>query len=224
MKTRLAAWAFPALVLLGGGVTAQDARPAPWYLTFSHGPLESHSLTYKDGSAETFQYFTFTLKNATNMDARHALNVKAIVDVGNNSRKRKTHIAVPAPNAEEAIRRLSRAADLKNVQQINQMKTLAAGASVRGIAVLGTFSREWDQARIRVSGLEPYTRHCRVRKYGDAGFTLPHRAYFAHKEAVLAKAGKDASFTEANAIVQHDVVWLMKFHREGDELLASTCS
>ena len=34
---------------------------------------------------------------------------------------------------------------------------------------------------------------------------------------MLRKAGKDPEFTEVNAIVKHDVIWKMKFHREGDE-------
>jgi hypothetical protein len=88
---------------------------------------------------------------------------------------------------------------------------------VRGIAVFGTFHREWDISTVTVAGLEPYARHCRVRKYGEGGFTVFHRAYDAHNKAVLAKAGPEATFEDTYAILRHNVVWSMKFHREGDE-------
>jgi hypothetical protein len=112
---------------------------------------------------------------------------------------------------------MGRAPELKNVQEINAMKTLGPGESQAGVAVLGTFNREWDVATILVSGLEPFTRSCRVRKYGDAGFTIPHRAYYRHNNEVLKKAGTEPTFTETHAIVQHNVVWKMQFHRKGDE-------
>jgi len=121
------------------------------------------------------------------------------------------------PAVEETIRRIARADDLKNVQQIREAKTLEPGQSLRGIAVLGTFDREWDIATIHVLGLEPTSRRVRVRKYGDAGFTMPHRAYRRHNEAVKEKAGEGAEFKETFAIVRHAVVWTMRFHREGDE-------
>ena len=97
------------------------------------------------------------------------------------------------------------------------MGTLAVGQSVRGIAVLGTFHREWDEATVTVSGLEPAAISCRVRKYGSAGFTLVHRAYYHHNARVRQQAGKDPQFTEASVILQHDVIWKMRYQREGDE-------
>jgi hypothetical protein len=204
-----------ALLLLGLPATGQDASAAPWLLDFTHGPLDTYSVTYRDGSAKTFYYMTFTLKNGS--DAVAPLHVVVKATVGSDAKKRQVLPALPAPEAEEAIRRLSRAPDLQNVQQINKQGTLEPGQSVRGIAVFGTFHREWDAATITVGGLEAYARHCRVRKYGDAGFTMFHRAYARHNEAVLAKAGADATFQEANAIVRHNVVWKMQLHREGDE-------
>jgi len=209
------AWALGLLAGIAGGVGAQEGQPAPWVLDFRHGPLEVYTLNYKDGSAESFYYITFKLTNSSQQAAKLALSMKATVHHG--WKKTTTHVAVPAPNAEEAIRRLARAPDLLNVQQINAKGMLAPGESLRGIAVLGTFNRQWDTATVLVSGLEPFTRNCRVRKYGDAGFTMSHRAYAKHNEAVLAKAGADATFEDAQAIVQHDVVWKMEFHREGDE-------
>jgi hypothetical protein len=210
----LAGGAALALLLLLAPASGQEPQP-PWAIDFAHGPLETHSLTFKDGSAKTFYYMTFTLKNGSPTKAPLHLSIKA--NVGADVKKRQLLPALPAADAEEAIRRISRAADLKNVQEINQMKELQPGESVRDIAVFGTFHREWDKATVTVSGLEPYGRACRVRKYGEAGFTLPHRAYSAHNQAVLAKAGADATFQEVHAIVRHNVVWKMDFHREGDE-------
>lgn len=200
-----------ALLLPAG---AQDETP-PWVISFTHGPLETYSVTYKDGSAKTYYYMTFAVKNRAQVAAPLHLSIKATVTSG--LKKTTVMPALPAPDAEEAIRRLSRAADLKNVQEINQLKTLEAGASARGIAVFGTFNREWDGATVTVSGLEPYARHCRVRKYGDTGFTVFHRAYDAHNKAVIAKAGAEATFQDVYAVLRHNVVWSMKFHREGDE-------
>ena len=97
------------------------------------------------------------------------------------------------------------------------MKTLKAGASIRGIAVFGTFNREWDIATVTVSGLEPQALHCRVRQYGDSGFTLAHRAYYHHNNRVRQKAGKGAETTEPQVVVSHDVIWKMRYRREGDE-------
>lgn len=214
MNRKLLAGAVSALLLLFVPAAGQDPAP-PWALEFSHGPLETYSVTYKDGSAKTFYYLTFDIKNDSTTAAPLHVVIKATV--GADVKKRKVLPALPAPDAEESIRRLSRAADLKNVQEINKLGELKPGQSARGIAVFGTFHREWDTATITVSGLEPYARECRVRKYGDAGFTLFHRAYHAHNQAVLAKAGADATFQDAYAIVRHNVVWRMQFHREGDE-------
>ena len=210
---RTALWLFPLLVA-GGSAAAQDAT-APWSLSFEHGPLEVYTVTYKDGSSTAFYYFTFTLQNKSSVDAPlTGLHVKAVV--GTDPKKQKTHIAVPAPDAEEAVRRLGRADDLKNIQQLNASEPLKPGETVRGIAVLGTFHREWDEAIVHVYGLEPSARQVRVRKYGD-GFTLAHRAYHRHNRQVIDAAGQGASYVEVHAIIHHNVVWKMKFHREGDE-------
>jgi len=206
--------ALGALLLLLLPAGAEDTK-APWAIEFTHGPLETYSVTYKDGSAKTFYYFTYKLKNGSDVEAPLHLAIKA--NVGSDPKKRKVMPALPSPDAEEAIRRLSRAADLKNVQEINKLGALQPGDSVRGIAVFGTFNREWDTATVTVAGLEPYARQCRVRKYGDAGFTVFHRAYVEHNNAVLEKAGSDATFTDSYAILSHNVVWKMQFHREGDE-------
>lgn len=203
-----------ALLLLLAPAKGQEPAP-PWAIDFTHGPLETYSLTYRDGSAKTFYYMPFTIKNGSATDAPLHLVIKANVSGG--LKRRDILPALPAPDAEESIRRISRRADLKNVQEINKIGTLKAGESLSGIAVFGTFNREWDSATITVSGLEAYARECRVRKYGEAGFTMPHRAYTEHNKAVLKKAGADATFQDANAIVRHNVVWKMDFHREGDE-------
>jgi hypothetical protein len=207
----------PALLLLGAGVAGQDeaARAPAWTLAFTHGPLEVHSVTYKDGRARSFYYLTFKVENKSPTAADLALHFKATV--GTHPKKRRVLIAAPEPDAEESVRRLARAPDLKNVQQINQMGKLEPGKSLCGIAVFGTFNREWDVAYVTVSGLESAAIHARVRKFGAAGFTMAHQAYHLHNQRVLKKAGKDPEFTEAHAIVKHDVIWKMKFHREGDE-------
>jgi hypothetical protein len=214
MNRNLLGGALGSLLLLLAPAAGEDPAP-PWALDLSHGPLETYSVTYKDGSAKTFYYMTLELKNGSPTDAPLHLVVKATV--GADVKKRRVLPALPAAEAEESIRRLSRAADLKNIQEINKMGVLKAGESVRGIAVFGTFHREWDVATITVAGLEPYSRECRARKYGDAGFTLFHRAYVAHNQGVRAKAGADATFQDVHAIVRHNVVWKMQFHREGDE-------
>jgi hypothetical protein len=215
MSRIVLAGAFLSLSLLLGPASGQEAPKAPWAIDFSHGPLDTYSVTYKDGSAKTFYYLTFEIKNGSAQDAPLHLSIKAVVGVG--AKRRTMMPALPAHDAEESIRRLSRAADLKNVQEINKVGNLKMGESLRGIAVFGTFDREWDAATITVSGLEPYARECRARKYGTTGFTLFHRAYHEHNRAVLAKVPADTTFQDVYAIVRHNVVWRMQFHREGDE-------
>jgi hypothetical protein len=210
----LAGAAAAALLVLIAPARGEDPAP-PWVIDFTHGPLETYSLTYKDGTAKTFYWMTYTIKNGSPTKAPLCLVIKANVSAG--LKKREILPALPEPDVEESIRRISRAADLKNVQDINKVKELKPGESLRGIAVFGTFNREWDSATITVAGLEPYARTCRVRKYGEAGFTVPHRAYYAHNQGVVAKAGLDATFQDVHAIVRHNVVWKMDFHREGDE-------
>ncbi len=217
MTRLLAACALAAA--LSGGTPAQAAPP--WNLQLKHSNLESYTLSYKDGSATTVYYMTFELKNASQQAARLALYLRADVQVGRSKIKRHTHHALPQKDAEEAIRRVGRAPGLKNVQAINAMKMLAPGASVRGIAVFGTFHREWDTATIYVSGLESAALHCRVRKYAGAGHTIFHRAYKLHNDRVKTKVGDITTYTEVNAIVKHDVVRVMRFKRKGDEFAAN---
>lgn len=215
MKKSLAvAVALLLTLALGGGVEAQDAT-APWSIRFSHKSLDVITVPFKDGSATTYYYMLFTLKNEGSTDAKLGVHFSALA--GTHPKKQKTHLALPNKAAEEFVRRMSRSSGLKNVQQINAMGTLKKGKSVNGIAVFGTFNSEWDIAVVTVSGLEPAGLQTRVRKFADAGFTLSHRAYSRHNAAVTKKAGKGAEFTEANAIVRHEVVWVMKYHREGDE-------
>ena len=214
MKKSLAVAVALLMILVGGGVEAQDAA-APWSITFSHKPLDVITVPYKDGSATTVYYMLFTLKNQGSSDAKLGVHLSALA--GSHPKKQKTHLSLPNKAAEEFVRRMSRSVGLKNVQQINAMGTLKKGQSVNGIAVFGTFNSEWDIAVVTVSGLEPAGLQIRVRKYADAGFTLSHRAYSRHNAAIAKKAGSGAEFTEANAIVRHDVIWVMRYHREGDE-------
>ncbi len=214
----------PALLLLAAGVLgparAEDGA-ANWHLDFSHDPLNVVTVHYKDGSARSFYYMTFKVKNSGGTDAPLALQFKATV--GSHPLKRKVHYALPHPDAEETVRRIGRASQLKNVQQINRngakekesRGALGAGQSLQGIAVFGTFDREWDVATITVSGLEPRVINTRVVKYG-ADFTVPHRGYSKWNAAVLKKAG-DAEGKAQQVSLFHDVVWSMAYRRKGDE-------
>ncbi len=217
MNYRFLAFGLLLLPVLGDGrVLAQEGESAaPWSLKMRHGPLDVFTINYKDGSARSVYYMTFTLENAGSADAELALHFRAVV--GTHPKKRRVHIATADGDVEESLRRLAREPELKNVQEINRMGKLPAKGSLKGIAVFGTFHREWDSATITVAGLEPRAIHCRARQYGDAGFTLAHRAYYHHNARVREKAGPDAQAREFHAIVKHNVVWRMEFHREGDE-------
>ena len=195
--------------------TPSEAEFKAWKLQFEHLPLETLVVPYQDGSARTFYVLPFTVTNKGENDA--PLGLHMVAHVGSNPRKRKSHIALPTKDAEVFYRRMAGSSEIKNVQDINAMKTLAPGKSVKGLAVFGTFHREWDVARVVVTGLEPRAIPTRVRVYGSNGFTLPHRAYHAHNKAVLKKAGKDADFTDKWVVLQHNVAFEMTFEREGDE-------
>ena len=200
---------------------SEGSTRATWAIKFTHHALDTITVHYKDGGARTFYYFTFTLENTSSTAADLSIHVKAMV--GSNPRKRKVHVSIPSPDAEETVRRISRTKGLLNVNQINRHNAakgksgvLESGESLQGIAVLGTFDREWDVATVTVSGLEPHSVHARVRKVGN-DFTLAHHAYYHHNKRVMKKAGKDAGNTYVHAIIKHEVIWKMKFHREGDE-------
>jgi len=224
MNKSLAAGAIALLLpWLGGGAIAQDEQaPQPWALTFTHKALEAVTVPYKDGSARTVYVLPFTIENKSGATADLTLHFRAMV--GTNPRKQKLHIALPDPDAEEFVRRMARAPGMLGVADINRHDAgeqgagkLAPGAKLQGVAVFGEFSREWDKVVITVTGLEPGAIEARVRKYGDAGFTLAHRAYARHNAAVKEAAGDGASSTDVHAIVQHRVVWKMQFSRKGDE-------
>lgn len=221
MRSKLTAVAVGLLLLPLSGAGAQEGEAAaPWFLKFSHGPLDVITIPFRDGSSQTFYYMTFEVENGSTVDALLGLHIRAVVTT-DGGKKSRTHFASPSPDAEEAIRRITRAADLKNVQEINKHNAAQAqgvlkpGEKLRGVAVLGTFDREWDTAVLTVSGLEPRAIHCRARKFGD-GFTLAHRAYREHNDRVR-KAAPEDSGTDVYAIVQHDVHWKMTWLREGDE-------
>lgn len=217
MKSTLAVPAAAlAALLLGSAAAQEEAPPAPWSLQFSHGPLQLITVHYRDGSYASAYYMVFTVRNPGPTDAPLSLQFKAIV--GSNPRKQQTLLALPHPEAEEQVRRIARADDLKNVQDLNAggKGVLRAGESARGIAVFGAFNREWDVAVVRVSGLEPRAVQARVRGYGDA-FTMVHRAWGERNHRVREKAGAGAQWREFPAIVFHDVQWEMRFAREGDE-------
>jgi hypothetical protein len=224
MNKSLAAGAIALLLpWLGGGAIAQDeGAPEPWELTFTHKSLEAVTVPYKDGSARTVYVLPFTVENKSGATADLALHFRATV--GTNPRKQKLHLALPDPDAEEFVRRMARAPDMLGVADINRHNAaeqgtgkLAPGEKLQGVAVFGEFSREWDKAVITITGLESGAIAARVRKYGDAGFTLAHRAYGRHNAEVKQAAGEGAPTTDVHAIVQHRVVWTMHFSRKGDE-------
>jgi hypothetical protein len=100
MKRSMTVLVLPALLLLGAGVAGQDeaAREPAWTLAFTHGPLEVHSVTYKDGSARSFYYLTFKVENKSKTPADLALHLKATV--GTHPKKRRVLTATPEPDAE----------------------------------------------------------------------------------------------------------------------------
>ena len=222
MNNRLAAGVIAVLmILLARGSSAQDSTK-PWKLEFRHGPMKVITVPYKDGKSRPVNILTFTIKNVSDVEAALALHMKAYV--GTNPRKSQVLIALPDADAEEMVRRLGRNPKLINVQQINRHQSggkgpgkLAPGESLDGIAVFGEFDREWGDATVTVAGLEPRAIHARIRKYGDAGFVLFHRAYHRHNKRVREAAGEGAESTDAYAVVQHSVIWKMKFSRVGDE-------
>ncbi len=206
---------FGACLLLGAPAAGQEgARPAPWHLKFSHDALETITIPYKDGSSKTVYFMTFTLKNTGAVEAK--LNLHITATVGTDRRKRKRHLAMPHPDAENVVRRISNTPGLLNVQSINKLRKLGVGKRVRGIAVFDAFNREWDEAVVAVSGLEPYVLDCRIRAYGN-GFTLAHRAYYAHNSKVLNAKDKSDMGGVKYIILKHNVQWSMKFTRAGDE-------
>jgi len=192
-----------------------EAEWKRWSLDFEYQPLDTLVVSYRDGSARTFYVLPFTVTNNGQDEA--PLGLHMVAHAGTNPKKRKEHIALPHEDAEVFYRRMARNSDIKNVQEINALKTLAPGKSVRGLAVFGTFDREWDKARVVVTGLEPRAIPTRVRIFGNNGFTLPHRAYHEHNAEVMKKAGKDADFADKFVVLQHNVAFEMEFMRKGDE-------
>ena len=216
MKITLAACAALLTLAFALPTHAQDDAKGTWALDFKPGKLDVLVVSYKDGSARTFYYLPFTLSNKSKVKAVLGLHIVANVE-GGSRLNNKTHIGLPHPDAEVFYKRMARSADIKNVQEINGMKELAPGQSVRGIAVFGAYNREWRSAEVVVTGLEPRAISARVKKFGASGFTLPHRAYYHHNKRVLKKAGKDADYTEPFVILQHSVARKLRFRREGDE-------
>ncbi len=210
---RIVASIFGACLLLGVPASGQGAS-APWYLKFSHDALETITIPYKDGSSKTLYFMTFTLKNTGKVEAK--LNLQIVATVETARRERKRLLAMPHAGAEEVVRRISNTPGLLNVNKINKLGKLGVGKQVRGIAVFNAFDREWDDAVIAVSGLEPYVLNCRIRAYGN-GFTLAHRAYHATNSKVLKAKDKNDAGSVKYVILKHDVQWSMRFSRAGDE-------
>lgn len=224
MNKSLAAGAILLLLPWTGGaaIAQDDAAPEPWELTFTAQPLEAITVPYKDGTARTVYVLTFTIENESAATADLALHFRA--EVGTDPRKKKVHYAVPDPDAEEFVRRMTRTPEMMSIAAINRHGAgdkgpgkLAPGEELTGIAVFGEFDREWDRAEITVAGLEPRALDARVRKFGDAGFTLAHKAYRRHNEMVRAAAGEGAQGNDVHAIVKHNVIRRMLFTRKGDE-------
>ncbi|MEM8886179.1 MAG: hypothetical protein AAGD14_19110 [Planctomycetota bacterium] len=175
------------VALFAFDASAQDTKK-PWKLTLKHDAVDVLVVPYTNGSSQSFYFMPFEVKNDSEVAA--PLGLHFVAHVGTSPKKRRTHIALPHPDAELFFKRMARDSSIKNVQEINAMKTLEPGQSVKGIAVFGTFDREWDKGRVVVTGLEPRAIRTRVRDYGNAGFVLVHRAYAAHNKKVRQRAGK----------------------------------
>lgn len=217
MNIKIALCAGLVAVVFASTAQAEPKTFKPWKLTYEQRDLDVLVVSYKDGSARTNYFVTYTITNNSKNPAPLGIHIVATVGRG---RRVKTHIALPHPHAETFFRRMANSKDTKNVQEINAIKTLAPGKSVKGIAVFGSFDRQWNDVTIRVTGLEPRAIHTRVKKYGSNGFTLPHRAYNGHNKVVLAKAGKEPDFTEHFAVVAQTIQFETKFTRMGDEFAA----
>jgi len=219
MKIKLVACACLLAMAFAMHASAEDTKAfEPWAIKFENKNLDVLVVSYKDGSAKTSYYLPFTITNTGKAPAKLGLHM--VAHVGTNPKKKRSHIALPHPDAELFYKRMARSKDIKNVQEINAMKMLAPGKSVKGIAVFGSFDRQWNDVTIRVTGLEPRAIHTRVKKYGSNGFTLPHRAYNSHNKGVLGKAGKEPDFTEHFAVVSQTIQYETMFTRLGDEFAA----
>jgi len=202
---------------LGASAPAEDVPKAPWSLDFTHAPLELITVSYKDGTSAPAYYMVFRLENKRTVDAPLSLQFRAVV--GADPKKQQTLLALPNSDAEEWVRRITRADDLRNVQELNAggKGVLKPGESVRGIAVFGPFDREWDVAVVQVSGLDPRVLQARVRRYANGSFTLAHRAWNERNRLVVEKTSKDETWREFSAVVSFETRWVMTYVREGDE-------
>ena len=105
---RLASWALVAATLLGSGAAAQEGRPAPWALKFTHGSLDTYSLTYPRGFvAKADGQLTFTASGtAFQVSGLPTANVVVYRVDGDGSVSRLANVAVTGSAGNQNVVKL----------------------------------------------------------------------------------------------------------------------
>ncbi len=144
-----------------------DSAAVPWKLDFKVDRFSSVVYRDKTGKAETLWYLAFTVTNNGDSEAPLSLHFRADTDT------KKKYFERTHKGAEKLIESRMKTDLLSSSER---PKTLPAGESLKGIAILGQLDPQLDRITIKVSGLEDVVYRVGTKRfYRNRGLLLEWR-------------------------------------------------
>lgn len=237
-----AALAFLALatgLLASAPVAAKEGAQGRkrWILDFTHGPLRTVVVSGAARGAgpgegtQAYHYLTLEVSNRTGFARTWAPTVKAHTDTG------RTYIA---GGHTEALAEIRKREGNANLQPLNATAgTLANGARVDTVAILGPLDSLYDRVTIEVYGLVDHIAAYKMEQYGNKSpegargeavvigprTVIVDSAYYERNQRILAELRREAA--ESGGLlpspgveyieVAEERYWEAVYERLGDE-------
>ncbi len=215
---------------------ADEAGASRWILGLKHGGLKTVLLWGAGDRTTAYHYMTLEVTNSTRLARPWYPLVKAITDTKDKDGNNSVYIATGYEEALAAVRLLENAPDLKPVASTRGK--IAAGATLKTVAIFGPLDSLYDDIRLEVHGLADSVATYKMDIYdgseiadGDDitpsnDWIIGDSAYYARNQKIMTKlraqAKADGDGVLPAPVVHYVVVserrlFRMNYQRLGDE-------
>ena len=214
----------------------EEAGASRWILGLKHGALKTVLLRNADGSTTAYHYMTLEVTNGTRFARPWYPLVKAITDTKDKDGKNSVYIAAGYEEALKAVRLRESAPNLKPVASTRGK--IAAGATLKTVAIFGPLDSLYDDIRLEVHGLADSVATYKIDIYDGSeiadgeeitpsnDWVIGDSAYYARNQKIMAKLRAQAKAdgdgvlpapTVHYVVVSERRVFHMQYQRLGDE-------
>ena len=224
------------LLTLVPATAADEAGATRWILGLKHGGLKTVLLNNADGSTTAYHYMTLDVTNATRLARPWYPLVKAITDTKDKDGNNSVYIANGYEEALDAVRLRESSPNLKAI--VSTRGKIAAGQTLKTVAIFGPLDSLYDDIRLEVHGLADSVATYKMDVYdgseiadGDEitpsnDWIINDSAYYARNQKIMSKLRAQANADGDGVlpapsvnyvVVSERRVFAMNYQRLGDE-------